>query len=127
MKYSYNQIFNELSKSNSSGRSMSSTQYSKLNLKIVKLLLNEGIICGYLIDGNLIRLFSTITNNKPTIIKINNISKPGNRVYWSALKLKNISFYKPGIYVLHTSKGLMCGEKAIQLNTGGEVLCYINV
>lgn len=116
MKCSYNQIFNELSKASTSGRSMFVASYSKLNLKIVSLLLGDGIISGYQISSSSIKVYTKILENKPVIIKVNNVSKPGNRMYWSALKLKNMCYYKPGLYIIHTNKGLINNYEAIKYN-----------
>lgn len=61
--------------------------------------------------------------------KINRISKPGRRIYFTAkqnqkllLKLTKIS----NTVVLSTSKGVMTIKKAVELNLGGELLFKIS-
>jgi small subunit ribosomal protein S8 len=61
---------------------------------------------------------------KPSIEKIQRISKPGLRVYSSAKKMPRIlgGF---GTAIVSTSKGLMTEKKAREEGIGGELLCYI--
>jgi small subunit ribosomal protein S8 len=61
---------------------------------------------------------------KPSIEKIQRISKPGLRVYSSAKKMPRIlgGF---GTAIVSTSQGLMTDAEARKMKVGGEVLCYI--
>ncbi len=82
--------------------------------------------------------YSEIADNKQGIIRLSlkykdgqnvikglrRISKPGLRVYTNAEEIPRV-FGGLGIAVVSTSKGLMTGHKARQLNIGGEILCYI--
>jgi small subunit ribosomal protein S8 len=62
---------------------------------------------------------------KESVIKdIQRISKPGLRKYAGAAKLPRI-LNGLGIAIVSTSKGLMTGKQAKQLNVGGEVICYV--
>ena len=61
---------------------------------------------------------------KPSIEKIQRISKPGLRVYSGAKKMPRIlgGF---GTAIVSTSKGLMTDDQARKEGIGGELLCYI--
>ena len=52
------------------------------------------------------------------------MSKPGLRKYASSSNLPRI-LNGLGIAIVSTSKGLMTGKQAKQLNVGGEVVCYV--
>ncbi|MNG29015.1 30S ribosomal protein S8 [compost metagenome] len=61
---------------------------------------------------------------EPVIKDIQRISKPGLRKYSSSSNIPRI-LNGLGIAIVSTSKGLMTGKKAKQLNVGGEVICYV--
>ena len=61
---------------------------------------------------------------EPVIKDIQRISKPGLRKYSSSANIPRI-LNGLGIAIVSTSKGLMTGKKAKQLNVGGEVICYV--
>ena len=64
-------------------------------------------------------------DTKESVIRdIQRISKPGLRKYASSANLPRI-LNGLGIAIVSTSKGLMTGKKAKQLNVGGEVICYV--
>jgi small subunit ribosomal protein S8 len=64
-------------------------------------------------------------DTKESVIRdIQRISKPGLRKYSSSSTIPRI-LNGLGIAIVSTSKGLMTGKKAKQLNVGGEVICYV--
>jgi small subunit ribosomal protein S8 len=62
-------------------------------------------------------------DTKESVIRDIKISKPGLRKYSSSSTIPRINGL--GIAIVSTSKGLMTGKKAKQLNVGGEVICYV--
>ena len=63
-------------------------------------------------------------NGQPKIIGIRRMSRPGRRYYVNSEKIPNVrSGY--GLSVLSTSRGVMSGGEAKQLNVGGELLCLV--
>jgi small subunit ribosomal protein S8 len=91
--------------------------------KILDVLYEEGYIRGYKeINKNTLELLLKYCEDKSVIKKIERISKPGKRVYYSInqLTLKNNE-----LYVLSTPKGIMSSRKAIKEMTGGEVIFKI--
>jgi len=64
-------------------------------------------------------------DTKESVIKdIQRISKPGLRKYSGSSNIPRI-LNGLGIAIVSTSKGLMTGKQAKQLNVGGEVICYV--
>ena len=58
------------------------------------------------------------------IRKLTRISKPGLRNYVHMSNMPRV-LNGLGIAIVSTSKGLMTGKQAKQLNVGGEVICYV--
>ncbi len=103
---------------------------SKLKKEITKILFEQGYILSYKFEDNNVQGTIKIAlkydkDTKESVIKdIQRISKPGLRKYSSSIGLPRI-LNGLGIAIVSTSKGLMTGKKAKQLNIGGEVICYV--
>lgn len=63
-------------------------------------------------------------NGERVIRHLKRVSKPGNRVYRGAARLKPI-LNGLGISILSTSRGVISDREARQRNLGGEVLCEL--
>jgi small subunit ribosomal protein S8 len=104
--------------------------FTKLNRNIAEVLFTEGLIESFeeLKKGgkSSLRLGLKYTKNerKPSISKIQRISKPGFRIYSNVKKMPKVlgGF---GISIVSTSHGLMTGKKAREKGLGGELLCYV--
>jgi small subunit ribosomal protein S8 len=103
---------------------------SNLKKEITKILFDQGYILSYKFDDSTVQGTIKIAlkydkDTKESVIKdIQRISKPGLRKYAGAAKLPRI-LNGLGIAIVSTSKGLMTGKQAKQLNVGGEVICYV--
>jgi small subunit ribosomal protein S8 len=113
-------------------------RYSKLNLAILKVFVNEGYIRGYqsenddlLENPKTIKIFLKYKGwwiKKPIFSVIKRISKPGQRVFSGYKNFDeriDILKYEQGIAIISTSSGIMSHIKAKKLKKGGEILCYI--
>ncbi len=103
---------------------------SKMKVSIAKILKDEGFIKNFkIIDDNkqkLLRVYLKYNAlSQPAILKMRRISKPGRRVYISALKLKPV-YNNIGVWILSTPKGIITNKAAKKLNVGGEVVCEIS-
>lgn len=100
--------------------------YSKICLKILSLLYNEGYINGYYFtkDGMIVVKLKYYLN-KNIFKNYKRISKPGQRVYCNAKELKKKFQYKSFV-VVSTVNGLLLHKQAILKNTGGEVLFMLS-
>lgn len=103
-------------------------QGSKLVEDVVKLLKEEGYIGGYNVsqDGpkKSLKVELKYYLEKPVIIGIEKVSKPGRRVY---LKWKDITptLNNMGTSIISTPKGILTGKEAKNQGVGGEYLCKI--
>lgn len=102
---------------------------SKIKRQIAEILKNEGFIrdAEYIEDNKqgIIRIFLKYgPNNERVITGLKRISKPGLRVYTKASEIPRV-LGGLGIAIISTSKGVMTDKQARQLNTGGEVICYV--
>ena len=103
---------------------------TKITRNIAQVLFAEGLIDSFeelkngLKSSLLLSLKYSGKERKPSIIKIQRISKPGLRVYSGAKKMPRIlgGF---GTAIVSTSRGLMTDQQARKEGVGGELLCYI--
>jgi small subunit ribosomal protein S8 len=103
---------------------------SNLKKDITKILFEQGYILSYKFDDSTVQgtIKIALKYNKetkePVIKKLQRISKPGLRKYAGSNEMPRI-LNGLGIAIVSTSKGLMTGKMAKQLNVGGEVICYV--
>jgi small subunit ribosomal protein S8 len=101
---------------------------SKMKVEIAKILLEEGFISAYKVEGD-VKKSLTLTlkygaNGQRVISGLKKISKPGLRVTVQANKLPRV-LGGLGIAIISTSKGVVSDKTARSLNVGGEVLAYV--
>ncbi|MCM8825756.1 MAG: 30S ribosomal protein S8 [Candidatus Omnitrophica bacterium] len=103
-------------------------RWSKFNESILVALKEENYIKDWeIVEINgekMLRVHLLYFGKRPSILKVQRISKPGRRMYISAMDLSKRR-KDSGIAVLSTSKGVMSNRKAAELNVGGEILFYI--
>lgn len=102
---------------------------SKLKAEVARVMKEQGFVKTFKVlddkKQGVIRVFLKYTSdNKPIIVGLKRISKPGLRKYSSIAKIPKV-YQGIGIAVLSTSKGIMTDGEARKANIGGEVLCYI--
>ncbi len=98
---------------------------SKIKEEITKILVEEGYVAGYKVDGNnLVITLKYGPNNQKVISGIKRISKPGLRVYAPTENMP-VVLGGMGIAILSTNKGIMTNKQAKAANVGGEVLAYV--
>ena len=102
---------------------------SKLKVRIVQVLKDEGYIRDYRVEpkkpqSELVLELKYGPDGEFVIRSIKRISKPGCRVYSATKKLPRV-LRGQGIYVLSTPQGVLSDRAARQQNLGGEVLCQI--
>ena len=103
---------------------------TKVTKNIAQVLFTEGLIDSFeelkngLQSSLLLSLKYSGKERKPSIVKIQRISKPGLRVYSGTKKMPRIlgGF---GTAIVSTSRGLMTDQQARESGVGGELLCYI--
>jgi len=111
------------------GKSTVLTPASKMRVRVLDVLADEGYIRGYEAttgsDGHpAIEISLKYFDGAPVIREMKRVSKPGRRVY---LGVKDIPSVRQGlgVSIVSTSKGVMSDASARSQNIGGEVLCTI--
>jgi len=109
-------------------RSTVDIPFSKLKYEIAKTLEKEKFITGVEKKGRKIKKIIEITlkyiDKIPAISGLKKISKPGQRIYLPARKIKRVKGGY-GIAIISTSKGLMIDKEARKEKLGGEVICEV--
>ena len=106
-----------------------SSPASKLRVRVLDVLVDEGYIRGYArVDHknghSELEIELKYANGQPAIRDIKRISKPGRRVYKAVRELATIA-NGLGVAILSTPKGVMSDQRAREENVGGEILCSV--
>lgn len=104
-------------------------QANKFVQKIAEVLKEGNFVEHILIrtEGHIqeMRVFLKYGSKRRPILKtLRRVSSPGSRRYISSEKVPSI-MNGLGMVILSTSQGVMSGQKARQMNLGGEYLCYV--
>jgi small subunit ribosomal protein S8 len=103
--------------------------FSKIAQEILGILKREKFIKDFkFIDDKkqgLLRVYLRYTKaGEPAIKGLKRVSKPGLRIYVNKDKIPSV-FTGLGIAILTTSRGIVTDGQAKEMQTGGEVLCYV--
>ena len=102
---------------------------SNMKKAIAQILAEEGYIKSYQVieddKQGIIRVTLKYLPGKVKVIRgIRRVSKPGLRIYAGCEDMPSV-MNGLGIAIVSTSKGIMTGKKARELNVGGEVLAFV--
>ena len=98
---------------------------SKTKVAIAELLLKEGYIASYKVEGEGIKANMVIDFKDNGVIKgLRRSSKPGLRIYAGVEDLPRV-INGLGIAIISTNKGIITDREARKLGVGGEVLAYV--
>ena len=111
------------------GKSTVSTPASKLRVRVLEVLEDEGYIRGYESttgsDGHpAIEISLKYYDGEPVIRELKRVSKPGRRVYMGVHDIPSVR-QGLGVSIVSTPQGVMSDAKARAANVGGEVLCTV--
>lgn len=116
------------------GQSIVAIPYSSIKAEIARILKEEGFIDGYeVVNGEksfeqILRLrlkyVGERRQRRPVITGMERVSRPGRRVYTPKVNIPWV-LSGLGVAILSTPKGVMTGQRARQLNVGGEILCKV--
>ena len=99
-------------------------RFSKLILKLAKLIEKEGYLSGVKEEGQEIIVTLKYNSRVPVLTDIERVSKPSLRVFKGVQDLPRV-LNGLGIAIISTPKGLMTDKEARKLKVGGEVLALI--
>ncbi len=96
---------------------------------IAQILLDEGYIADYKVDGEGLDSKIVVTlkygaKGEKVITGLKRISKPGLRIYAGYDELPRV-LNGMGIAIVSTPKGVMTDREARKLHHGGEILAYV--
>ena len=101
---------------------------SKMKIEIARILLEEGFIVSYNVEGGVKKTLSVVlkygANKERVITGLKRISKPGLRVMADHAHLPRVR-NGLGIAIVSTDKGVMTDRDARKAGVGGEILAYI--
>lgn len=116
------------------GQSLVAMPNSKIKVEIARILKEEGFLESYeVVQGELphentlrlkIKYVGERRQRRPVITGLERVSRPGRRVYTRKMEIPWV-LSGLGIAILSTPKGVMTGQRARQLNVGGEILCKV--
>ncbi len=106
------------------GKATVAIRFSKLILKLAKLLEKEGYLSGAEQKGQEIIVTLKYNSRVPVLTDIKRVSRPSLRVYKGVKDLPRV-LNGLGIAIISTPKGLMTDKEARKLKAGGEVLALI--
>ena len=100
--------------------------------KILERILGIFKTDGYVEDFRLLKdekqgklkVYLKYENNKPAIMGLKRISRPGLRVYADNSRIPRV-LSGLGTAIISTSKGIISDREARKMKIGGEVVCYI--
>lgn len=123
-----NDMLNIIKNAQAAGKETASISFSNLKYEIAKVLERENFIGKIEKKGRGEKRFVEITlkyeDKIPAISGIKIISKPGQRIYTPARKIRKVKGGY-GIAIISTSKGLMTEKEARRNKLGGEIICEI--
>lgn len=100
---------------------------SKMKSAIAKVLLDEGYIAGFRVEGDVKKTLTIEMKyymRRPVIEGLERVSKPSCRLYCGCKEIPRVKDGL-GIAILSSPKGILSGKDAQKQNVGGEVLCYV--
>lgn len=102
---------------------------SRIKKSILGILKYEGFISDFQFEdvgpqGNLHAYLKYDKDEKPIILGIQRVSKPGCRRYVGSKEIPRV-LNGLGVALLSTSKGVLSDRDARRLGVGGEVLAYV--
>ena len=111
------------------GKSTVSVPASKMRVRVLDVLTNEGYIRGFEPstgkDGHpAIEISLKYFEGASAIREMKRVSKPGRRVYMSVKDIPTVR-QGLGVSIVSTSQGVMSDANARAANIGGEVLCTV--
>lgn len=100
---------------------------SKLKIRLVELLKDEGYVADFNVDDDTkpaLNVRLKYHHGAPVIEELDRVSRPGLRIYKQVGDLPSVRGGL-GIAVVSTNKGLMTDRAARKAGIGGEVLCTV--
>lgn len=118
----------------STGQPLVAMPSSKVKAELARILREEGFVEGFEISEGeksferilrvKLKYVGERRERRSVITGLVRVSRPGRRVYTHKQDIPWV-LSGMGVAILSTPKGVMTGQRARQLNVGGEILCKV--
>jgi small subunit ribosomal protein S8 len=116
------------------GQSVVAMPNSKIKVELARILKEEGYVDGFeVVDGTKpeqrvlrvrLKYIGERRERRPVITGLERVSRPGRRIYTQKQDIPWV-LSGIGVAILSTPNGVMTGQRARQLNVGGEIICKV--
>lgn len=121
-------MLTKIRNASNAGQKKTDFPYSNIKYAITQILAEQGFLDGFEVIGDKKKRMIQVTlryyNNKPVISGLKRISKPGRRIYRGGSDIPRM-MNGLALTIVSTSRGILTGKKAKDLNIGGEVICCV--
>jgi len=101
--------------------------YHSLNIQALELLSREGLIRGYVVEGNRINILLKQYLGAPVIQSIHVVSRPSREIFLSPHELKSRTAFNSGLWLVASKGGVLSHRETVELGLSGQILAGINV
>ena len=100
--------------------------YDPLNVSILSVLQKEGLIRGFVVEGNRLNILLKHYMGAPVIRNVRVVSRPSREIWVSPHELKVRTRHNAGLWIVRTPSGVVTHREAIEMGVGCQVLFAIN-
>jgi ribosomal protein S8 len=103
--------------------------YHPLNVQVLNILVREGLIRGFVVEGNRLNILLKHYLGAPVIQNIHVVSRPSRAIFLAPHELKKRTSFNSGLWLVDTGdqRGIMSHRECIELGLSSKVLAGINV
>ncbi|CAJ1400293.1 unnamed protein product [Effrenium voratum] len=102
------------------------TPYHPFCAQILQLMLKEGLIRGYTVEGNRITILLKHYQGAPVIRNVRVVSKPSRDIWLLPHELKFRTRNNTGLWIMQTPVGVVSHRECIEMGIGGKVIFAVN-
>jgi len=100
--------------------------YHPLNVSILSVLQKEGLVRGFVVEGNRINILLKHYMGAPVIRNVRVVSRPSREIWVSPHELKTRTRHNAGLWIVRTPSGVVTHRDAIEMGIGCQVLFAVN-
>ena len=100
--------------------------YTPLIVKALSVLQREGLIRGFVVEGNRINILLKHYQGAPVIRHVRVVSKPSREICLAPHEIKSRTGFNSGTWLVRTPNGVMTHRECMEMGVGGVVMIGIN-
>mmetsp|Transcript_122367 Transcript_122367/g.391495 ORF Transcript_122367/g.391495 Transcript_122367/m.391495 type:complete len:130 (+) Transcript_122367:115-504(+) len=105
---------------------MQRTPYHPFCCQILQLMVKEGLVRGYTVEGNKISVLLKHYQGAPVIRNVRVVSKPSRDIWLLPHELKFRTRHNTGLWIMQTPLGVVSHRDCIEMGIGGKVIFAVN-